>query len=510
MRVSAAATARRGARAAARRPGPRRDPARRRRHARADRPPRRRRPRARADARAADRDRQALRPRRAASAAAGRRSRGGSSRSARSPTSATTAASCCAAGATEPELDPELAAWTRAGPGVRRARDDRRARSGCACAARTRTRSRPSTGAARPTRRPPRRPCAEIAARGRGGRASRRTGGARCSRSARRWRSTRAAASRGCCADAGVDDGAVRRRRHAPTSTPSAALRELRRAGRAAVRRCASASLRRDARRAGARGRPDRRRHAGRARSCSRRCSPDRPCASSTSSRHRAAQRRRGHGARASSRVLARRRELDDDGSSSIAPAGGSSPPLIGLALGRRAAADAADRAPARRAPRPRTMLPEHRPGRVLLNRLWPLLVCTVIAGGAGLPRAADPGDRGRLRDHLGARLAPPGRGGGGDRGARRRALLRRAHLAGAPDGARAHARASRRAPDAERRRHLRRASRATDVLLVSLGSTGGLRAADDALRGALERAGARWRSPRPPSPQRDAARRSR
>ena len=28
------------------------------------------------------------------------------------------------------------------------------------------------------------------------------------------------------------------------------------------------------------------------------------------------------------------------------------------------------------------TMLPEHRPGSVLLNRLWPLLVCLVVAGG--------------------------------------------------------------------------------------------------------------------------------
>ena len=28
------------------------------------------------------------------------------------------------------------------------------------------------------------------------------------------------------------------------------------------------------------------------------------------------------------------------------------------------------------------TLLPEHRPGSVLLNRLWPLLVCLVVAGG--------------------------------------------------------------------------------------------------------------------------------
>src|SRR3954451_14231469 len=41
------------------------------------------------------------------------------------------------------------------------------------------------------------------------------------------------------------------------------------------------------------------------------------------------------------------------------------------------------------------------------------------------------------------------------------------------------------------------------DVLVVSLGSTGGLRAADDALRGSLERAGARV-AVAPAAPQRD------
>ena len=42
-----------------------------------------------------------------------RRSRGGSSRSARSPTSATTAAEILRGGATEPEVDPEVAAWAQ-------------------------------------------------------------------------------------------------------------------------------------------------------------------------------------------------------------------------------------------------------------------------------------------------------------------------------------------------------------------------------------------------------------
>jgi hypothetical protein len=54
---------------------------------------------------------------------------------------------------------------------------------------------------------------------------------------------------------------------------------------------------------------------------------------------------------------------------------------LIGAFLGRRATvtqqvgrllADA----------KAATMLPEHRPGAVLVNRLWPLLVCTIVAGG--------------------------------------------------------------------------------------------------------------------------------
>jgi hypothetical protein len=80
--------------------------------------------------------------------------------------------------------------------------------------------------------------------------------------------------------------------------------------------------------------------------------------------------------------------------------------------------------------------LPELHPGAILLNRLWPLALFTLLSGAlAFLAR-----HRGRLRDHLGARLAPPGRGGRRHRGARRRVLLRPSHLARAPDGAGAHA----------------------------------------------------------------------
>ena len=56
---------------------------------------------------------------------------------------------------------------------------------------------------------------------------------------------------------------------------------------------------------------------------------------------------------------------------------------LVGVLLGRRAQVTApigrllADAKMA-------TMLPEHRPGAVVLNRLWPLLVSTVAAGALG------------------------------------------------------------------------------------------------------------------------------
>jgi hypothetical protein len=54
---------------------------------------------------------------------------------------------------------------------------------------------------------------------------------------------------------------------------------------------------------------------------------------------------------------------------------------LIGVLMGRRAQASppiARLLAEARAA----TMMPEHRPGAVVANRLWPLIVSTVVAGG--------------------------------------------------------------------------------------------------------------------------------
>jgi hypothetical protein len=38
------------------------------------------------------------------------------------------------------------------------------------------------------------------------------------------------------------------------------------------------------------------------------------------------------------------------------------------------------------------TMMPEHRPGAVLVNRLWPLLGSTIVAGGLGLVAPQIPG----------------------------------------------------------------------------------------------------------------------
>ena len=61
----------------------------------------------------------------------------------------------------------------------------------------------------------------------------------------------------------------------------------------------------------------------------------------------------------------------------------------------------------------------------------------TIGAGALAFIAAAGAGGRDRVRDHLGARVAPAGLGGDGDRGARRRALLHRADLAAAADPAR-------------------------------------------------------------------------
>jgi hypothetical protein len=64
---------------------------------------------------------------------------------------------------------------------------------------------------------------------------------------------------------------------------------------------------------------------------------------------------------------------------------------LIGLALGRGADANP----PIARllaGARATNMLPEHRPAAILLNRLWPLLVVTVLAGGLAFLAPQIPG----------------------------------------------------------------------------------------------------------------------
>lgn len=64
---------------------------------------------------------------------------------------------------------------------------------------------------------------------------------------------------------------------------------------------------------------------------------------------------------------------------------------LIGLRLGRRAEANP----PIARllaGARASTALPEHHPGATLLNRLWPLLVFTLIAGGLAFLAPQIPG----------------------------------------------------------------------------------------------------------------------
>src|SRR4029453_18520550 len=56
---------------------------------------------------------------------------------------------------------------------------------------------------------------------------------------------------------------------------------------------------------------------------------------------------------------------------------------LIGALLGRRAQVTAPI-GRLRAAGKVATMLPEHRPAAVIVNRLWPLLVSTVAAGAVG------------------------------------------------------------------------------------------------------------------------------
>ena len=71
----------------------------------------------------------------------------------------------------------------------------------------------------------------------------------------------------------------------------------------------------------------------------------------------------------------------------------------------------------------------------------------------ARIHAAAGAGDRDRVRDHLGARVAAPGLRGQGDRGPRRRALLHRADVSVEADPTRPHARLQVEPVRAERQR---------------------------------------------------------
>ena len=64
---------------------------------------------------------------------------------------------------------------------------------------------------------------------------------------------------------------------------------------------------------------------------------------------------------------------------------------VVGLRLGRRAETTPPIARLLARA-KVRAMMPEHRPGATLLNRLWPLLLFTLIAGGLGFLAPQVPG----------------------------------------------------------------------------------------------------------------------
>jgi hypothetical protein len=64
---------------------------------------------------------------------------------------------------------------------------------------------------------------------------------------------------------------------------------------------------------------------------------------------------------------------------------------VVGAAVGRRAQVTP----PIARAlaqSKAATMMPDHRPGAVVLNRLWPLILCTILAGGLAVLAPQVPG----------------------------------------------------------------------------------------------------------------------
>ena len=313
--------------------------------------------------------------------------------------------------------------------------------------------------------------------------------------------STRALASPRCCA-AAVVEAALYVGDDTTDLDAFRGLRALVQAGELEQRRLRGGRLRRSASRAGARGRPDGRRPRRRAGSCSRRC-----CSAVRFVDFLRTTVLLSAGAAtalAAITVLAAGRSRSRKRSCSVAVGWWVIAAAIGLRLGRRAQTSP----PIARllaGAKASTTLPELPPQR---DPAQPPVAAAAVHAAVRRPRvpgSPDPRHRGGLRDHLGAGLAPPGRGGRGDRGARRGvastyAAPRRCE----PIALHAHARLQGTAPRArQRRRHLTMRPRRArvDVLIVSLGSTAGLRTADEELRDSLRRAGAtrRARAPRPP-----------
>ena len=109
---------------------------------------------------------------------------------------------------------------------------------------------------------------------------------------------------------------------------------------------------------------------------------------------------------------------------------------LIGVWMGREGGDLPADRQPAGRRAQSQTTLPEQNPGTDAAQPAVAAAHRDDRGDDRPLRRAAGRLGGGGLHDHLGAGVAPPGAGGAGDRGARRRALLRRSHVAALPDPA--------------------------------------------------------------------------
>ena len=156
-----------------------------------------------------------------------------------------------------------------------------------------------------------------------------------------------------------------------------------------------------------------------------------------------------------------------------------TTPPIARLLRGRRAS----------------TALPEHRPGAILLNRLWPLMVFTLIAGGLAFLRPQIPGIAAGFaiiwalawrRQH--AAVAAIEERDGVCFYVCRTSPVRPIALQRTPGFKAMPSRAAPAAPSAD---GWIGARCPVDVLIVSLGSTAGLRTADTELADSLRRAGA-------------------